>query len=265
MDLVPLLLTTGDIPVYRTNFTCRRAHQWLPQHRANAAHRGMEVMDLSDSPTWRPYVCSHPKAREIIGEGIVRFEGRFLRSVEPNHVQLGLPPPFGQHRFDFIAVRGDGRACRMHPGARRDAEIIVGLYDSWLMQPSASTPGPGQPSASTPGIMRRAGLAYENYNQTDIISGKSALGMLMDMYHAHMAAGGVQSSMRVDVLAMPGNFEWPRFLMGRPWGRTLVAQGIAQLHLVWRDEEGVALRVETSTAETRHIVFRGDRACLLPT
>ena len=112
--------------------------------------------------------------------------------------------------------------------------------------------------------MRRSGLSYENYGQTDIISGQQALGMLMDMYHAHMAAGGVHSSMRVDVLAFCGNFEWHRFLMGRPWGRELVAQGIAQLHLVWRDQEGVALRVETST-ETCHIVFRGDRACLLRT
>jgi len=88
-----VLLTAADIPTHRTHFSCKRAHLWLANLRADAAHRAMEAIDLSNHADWRLYICSHPKAREIIGEGVVKFEGRFLNSLEPNHRQLLLPDP----------------------------------------------------------------------------------------------------------------------------------------------------------------------------
>lgn len=74
------------------------------------------------------YVCSHPQSREIIGSGIQKFEGRFLNALEPNRVELKLPGPYGQFRFDFVAVRADGTAVRLHPSRSRDATILEGRY-----------------------------------------------------------------------------------------------------------------------------------------
>ena len=239
--------------------------------RADAAHDAIEAIDLSDNADWRHYVCSHPKAREIIGAGIVKFEGRFLHSVEPNHRQLGLPEPYGQKRFDFVALRGDGEACRMHPGCRRDAEIAQGRYEAWLIPPSASTPGAASGAASTASaaapqvdIMQRNGLAFQHYSQVDIISAESALRTLVDIYHEHRRNGGDDNNLDVDLLtsvSTPGGFEWHRFLMGRPWGCDLVHQQVVEMRLVWRSG-GLALRVATSRTPARHITFRGNKATL---
>ena len=100
-----------DIQAFRGNFGHKKAHAWLAQVRYDCAHAGVESVDLSDDPRWREYICSHPKAREIIRAGITHFEGRFLKGHEPNAVQLALPKPYGQNRFDFAVWCNDGTAC----------------------------------------------------------------------------------------------------------------------------------------------------------
>jgi len=265
------LLTAADIPTHRTNCSCKRAHKWLADLRADAAHRGMEAIDLSNHADWRLYICSHPKAREIIGEGVVKFEGRFLNSLEPNHRQLLLPEPYGRNRFDFLALRASGEACRMHPGSNRDAEITQGRYEAWLIPPSASTPGAASGAASaassaTPDIMQRTGLAFLHYSQVDIISAESALRTLMDIYHEHRRNGGNDEDLDVDLLTSvltPGGFEWHRFLMGRPFGVKLVKEEVVEMRLVWH-AGGLALRVATVVSQPRHITFRGNKAMLCP-
>ena len=97
----------------------------------------METFDLTKEMQWRHYVCSHPMARDIIGNGIIKSEGRFCVEPEPNCIQLGLPGPYGHCRFDFVALQGGGRAARSHPGNKRDADIVTGQYSDWLLTPSA--------------------------------------------------------------------------------------------------------------------------------
>ena len=86
--------------------------------------------------SWRTYLCSEP--REI---GIVRFEGRFINSAESNRRALDLPVPYGECRFEFIAVRGDGPVGRLHPilAASGVPRSSSGCQD-WLFF-GASTPG----------------------------------------------------------------------------------------------------------------------------
>ena len=55
----------------------------------------------------------------------------------------------------------------------------------------------------------------EHCSQVDVISGGSALRTLMELRHAHIATGVVDSSLDVDLLATPGGFKLHRFLMGR--------------------------------------------------
>ena len=80
-------------------------------------------MDLSfdEDFDWRGYVCQHPLAQEIVGPGISKFEGRFLNSLECNRHALRLPQPLGNQRFDFVALRTDGSAVRMHPSKKAEA------------------------------------------------------------------------------------------------------------------------------------------------
>ena len=230
------LLMQQDIPVLRSGYSTKRANAWLKELRTECAYRGREAIDLSDDPQWREYIASHPKAREIIGQGIVQFEARFLNCVDPNRESLNLPPPFGEQRFDFIAVRGDGTACRLHPSRSNDAIPTEGRLAWWTLTPlapTASTPGPG-PSASTPGadvdvhIHRPAGVVAENYSRVDIVSSERALRDLLDMVHALRDGGMRDADIRLDLFpgaSTPGGWPWHRFLMGRPWGVDLFHEG----------------------------------------
>ena len=76
--------------------------------------------------------------------------------------------------------------------------------------------------------------------------------------------GGNDHDLNVDLLASastPGGFEWHRFLMGRPFGITILQEGIVDLRLVWC-ANGVCLRVTTRARPPCHIIFRGNRAFL---
>jgi len=277
LDARSALLFVDKISSWRANITNKRAHDWLHATRDTAARQATEAIDLSGHPLWRTYVCSHPKAREIISSGIVRFEGRFLNSAEPNRQVLCLPAPYGDYRFDFVAVRKAGSAARLHPGGRRDAEVVVGRYQDWLL-PGASTPGVA--SGSTPasstgacsagmahgaplGIAQR-GVVYLNYSQVDVMSSNMALRQMMDRVHRHRENGGQDDQLQEDLMngAMaPGGFEWHRFFMGRPWGMQLWSEEVTSLHLVWREAPVLVVRT-TAHPEPRCVKRRGTVASL---
>ena len=255
------MLVADDIYHFRTAVGTKRAHRWLVETRAAAARTRQEVVDLTADPKWREYVCSHPHAREIIGSGVVSFEGRFLSGLEPNRAQLALPPPYGHHRFDFVAVRADGTACRLHPGGKADAKPIVGLLKDWAMTDTgASTP-------SEPTIYEQ-GHVNTNYGQQDVLSAEEAYRMLLDMYHEHKQQPGAEdANLWRDLTAGASThqgFPWHRFLMGRSWGRTLFHEGVTSIILTWW-EGGPALRVSTEAVpHPRYISWRGSRAVLNP-
>ena len=266
------LLMQEDIPAFREHFSTKMAHAWLASLRQDCAQRGIEAIDLSEDPRWRQYICSHPKAREIISQGIIRFEGRFCNSLEPNRAQLRLPPPFGHLRFDFFAVRGDGTACRLHPSQKADAQPTHGAWDSWRLPhgtsppPGASTPGPqGSASSSGLGIHTAHGGMAQNYNRVDIISAELALRTLTDKMHAWRQAGQRDEDVREDLLAgasTPGGWEWHRFLMGRPWGEALFQERVTSIFLVVLGGQP-ALEVTTAARPlARFITWSGNKAKL---
>ena len=254
-----VMLVAGDIEHFRRAVDTKRAHRWLAETRKAAARKPQEVVDLTADSRWREYVCSHPHAREIIGSGVVSFEGRFLLGLEPNRAQLALPPPYGDHRFDFVAVRADGTACRLHPGRAADAVPIVGLLKDWAIT------GTGASTPSEPTIYKR-GHVNANYGQQDVLSAEEAYRLLLDMYHEHKHQPGAEdASLWRDLTAgasTPGGFPWHRFLMGRDWGRKLFQEGVTSIILTWW-EGGPALRVSTEARpHPRYISWRGSRAVL---
>ena len=113
-------------------------HQTLKDNRRHMADcTGEEVRDFTNVNgggfkfDWRVYVCKHPRANDIIGEGVVKFELRFLSMKEANGkalVEQGVPQQFAFRRCDFIVHQVNGSHCRLHPG-KKDKFIVFGNLD----------------------------------------------------------------------------------------------------------------------------------------
>ena len=138
----PVLLTSAEIPNLRmVTYGRRKAHQLLHRLRQDCATNDTMMVDLADEPGWRNYLANHPQAREIIGAGVVGFEGRFVDALEPNRGTLNLPGVYGQHRFDFVVRRVDGTAMRLHPSEKQDGKPVCGRLEDWEIGTRAPTPG----------------------------------------------------------------------------------------------------------------------------
>ena len=103
-------------------------------------------MDLTHDPQeswWKGYVRNHNQARAIIGHGVITFG--FLRM---RHV---LDPSTADRRprEDFVVVRVDGGATRLHPhkGKIKEMVPIFGRLEDWLE--TSVAPGASSRSALT--------------------------------------------------------------------------------------------------------------------
>ena len=89
----------------------RLAHAWLADLREMLGHKGLSEYNLSTGalrgPLWRGYLANHHLARQIIGDGIYRFEVRALDAWDAT---------MKSNRVDFVARRVDGTDVRLHPG-----------------------------------------------------------------------------------------------------------------------------------------------------
>ena len=126
------------------------------------------------------YVANRPPAQidKVIGEGIVRFEARFLRMMDKY---------LKQYRFDFVALRADGTAVRFHPSSTGDTVPVIGDQQLWAIG-DAPTQAPAwrrevvpdaDPAASRvsqPG--RRA--VFDVHSQADVISARRASAFIQD-------------------------------------------------------------------------------------
>ena len=212
----------------------------------------MEIRDLTYEEGWRNYLACHPYAREIIGEGVVGFDARFLNALEPNRDKLNLPGNFGQHRFDFVVHRVDGTCVRLHPSGRREAKPVVGDVDQWKIWAEP----PILDEAPLPSLR---GPVCFMYGPVDVFSARRARAMIMDLVAEH-SAPGARSELAVDLVTGDVNFPWIRFLMGQQWGVDLMAQGIASMVLIWQGDLVIKVEVRAPPASRRQIRFRGGRA-----
>ncbi|MCP4240170.1 MAG: hypothetical protein GY772_06375, partial [bacterium] len=121
-DPPPTKLEPGEIGFYKgTAVGRKKAHAWMVEFRRACAEASQMAVDISDNDAypWREYLSNHPRADELVGPGVVKFEGRFTSAMEPNRKKLALPSPLGNHRFDFFVHRVDGSSMRLHPHATR--------------------------------------------------------------------------------------------------------------------------------------------------
>ena len=189
--------------------------------------------------------------------------------------------PHGHLRFDFVALQRNGQAIRLHPGSQRDAILVRGHLEDWLI-PSASAVAAASASnasgASTPGSA--AGVfprthevnqsppttTFQNFSRVDILSAELTHRILVDKVHEYLDAGVPACHIREDLLAgasTHGGFQWQRFFMGRQFGTQLLQEGVTSLHLI-SGATGVALEVKTAQHPgfLRMITFRGNTASL---
>jgi hypothetical protein len=211
-------------------------------------------------------VSGHILARDIIGEGIVKFEGRFLNSVEPHAGKL--VPQLGAlaaHRFDFIAHRIDGSAVRLHPGSGKDSKVIIGRMDDWCLHAAvgarASTPGSGYSSsavgarASTPGsgysssavgarvstpdsgysssAPKDGAIMFKGLGRVDVMGNKQAVARALELRGpTENVDTATWDSWSVDLMH-DDQFPWDRWLLARPWGRRIVDEKLTHMRLIW--------------------------------
>ena len=104
------ILKVEDLIAMMNHLTGRQARVHLNRIRNKAAFAGEEVRDLTCETWWRRVIAPRPQYRGLRH----RTLGGPLRCYELNRRKLGLPPLYGEHRFDFVAVRTDGSAVPLH-------------------------------------------------------------------------------------------------------------------------------------------------------
>jgi len=196
----------------------------------------VEVMDLSfaEDFDWRDYVCNHSTAQTIVGPGIWKFEGRFVNTLEPNRKSHGLLGPFGVWRFDFVALRTDGTAVRLHPSQGNEAKPIHGVLSTWrLHEVRASTPGAA--IAAMDGAP-----TFDVLGRVDFVSNKRAFERATQLFPP-----GVDTWDPAREHDLTGDqFPWDRWLMGRPWGKALASETLTSMTIGWH-KESFRIRVTT--------------------
>ena len=257
-----VLLSITDIPAFsHPPFGIAQAHERLNKIRLECARRQLHCIDLttgSEMP-WRSYICSHPQASEIIDVGLIRFVGQFMNEVEPDWETLGLPSPFGSHRFYFVACRANGTACRLHPSTTCYVAPGVGLLANWFWLP---------PLETLPEENRGLYSSCMVYNPSRSLDEPALVRLECVWLHHEFVAGGHRRDIRISVRVHPPDrdssmFPWHSFLSRWAYGKCLLREGVTSFTLT-SDEAGPAIEVTTHEHPApRVITFRNGWSHLL--
>ena len=176
------------------------------EHRADGTMAVVEpALDLTvgDRFDWWGYLVRHPEGREIVGQGVTKFELRFLAAEDPN---------CRQQRLDFIVHRAAVEQfphVRVHPHhskikhegkpSRHEAIPVFGFLPEWLGE---SIPGIADGAPSPVGLTREG--AEHAVPQQDVVGRNGAL-MFIQNLNEHN---------RVWVLDLTrgDEFSWHRYL-----------------------------------------------------
>jgi len=175
-----------------------------------------------------------------------------VKDVEPDWATLGLPRLFSSQRFDFVACRANGTACRLHPSITRYVAPGVGLLANWFWLPPLETL-----PLENRGLYSCA-MVYNPQGSLD----EPALVRLECIYKHHtFVAGGEVRDVRISVRVDPPDldssmFPWHSFLSRWLWGQELLGEGVTSFTLT-SDEVGPAIEVTTHQHPApRNITFR---------
>ncbi len=157
----------------RNEVSCKQANKYLTKMRNKYSGDWCRVMnkwwhmitgdyeDLTDcwDFDWKAYIAQHKDCDDIIGEGVVGFEFRFINVVDPNR---------RQYRGDFVVRRKDGTAVRLHPGCAGETIPIVGPLSQWLIGTGPITDQDDPDARAAMQGMGRDAWSFQNISQSDI-------------------------------------------------------------------------------------------------
>jgi len=199
----------------------KRAHTFLKEAREELEATGRDKRDLSDGDAfdWRGYVAAHPVRDTIVGEGVCGFEVALLGVSETNHTKTP-----GEHGFrcDFVAHRVDGTSARMHPSQKREAHVVLGDPRLWAL------PGAGGQWAipAAPALTRSGPGTYHGFSASDTFTPRQLSAFVAEVLARETT---VQRPYRREVT---DRFPWWLYLARTARGRSVLAQGVKQVHLV---------------------------------
>ena len=112
-----------------------RANEVLKACREELQNRCGGYIDFEKETRfhWQAYLAMHPSAQAIFSSAITGFLCETFPEKEPNAAKL----PGLNLRTDFVCLRADGSAVRLHPSKGAEAKIAVGNLESWR---SGTTP-----------------------------------------------------------------------------------------------------------------------------
>ena len=196
----------------------KAAHDALAALRAEWRTSGVPVVDLTDGArfNWQAYLSNRADREAVIGRGVVSFHFEMFTHIrDPNHND--------EPRADFVAIRADGSAVRLHPHRTKDPDTIFGFLEHWR-----ATEPPGRwASRGVPGRPAWALLVPADrllFHQADLLGRHSASAAL-----AELTEGVERGPIQV------GEFQWWRWLLNLP-ARELervVGPGVAAIAIDW--------------------------------
>lgn len=112
-----------------------KANEILKECREKLQNRCGSYIDLEAVPLfhWQAYLAMHPSARAIFRSEVIGFLCEVFPEKEPNASKL----PGMTLRVDFVCLRADNSAVRLHPSKGAEAKISEGNLESWR---SGATP-----------------------------------------------------------------------------------------------------------------------------
>ena len=130
---------------------------------------------------------------------------------------------------DFVMIRMDGSAARLHPSQNSDAHPVIGSLDMWRIHSPLPPAIPGVIHAddAAAGSTRRH-LVYEAYSQADLVSRKSAQDFLL-LKSEQWQPG---TTFRTD-LTDQDLFAWSLYLGNTTLGKELLRNRVENFQLVW--------------------------------
>jgi hypothetical protein len=171
---------------------------------------------------WVGYVANRPPAQieKVIGEGIVRFEARFLRMMDKN---------MKQYRFDFVALRADGTAVRFHPSSTGDTVPVIGDPQQWAigdapMQAPAwhrEVVPDADPNASQGSQVGRRAV-FHVHAQADVLGARDATTFIQSVA-SRWEHGGEKFTR--DLTHPRSEFPWDCYLASTEWGQAIHEAG----------------------------------------
>jgi len=242
----------GDMPIRH-----KTANEFLKECRASMLGDDGAVVHWDRDLTygtfdWKRYLSYHPQSQELIGTGVIKFEGRFLNSWDHN---------MHQPRFDFIVHRTDGTAARLHPSRNGPGHIVTGALNDWLCD---SQPRPLLMERNAGATEHNAEQPFRALHQVDTISRRQASVFLEQQQDAWQSKQHPRGPFMVNLMVetsghSDGHFYFSHYLNATPWGRELVLD-VDSFYLVWllkQERPGFWMRLRNGSCATLDVMSHG--------